>query len=145
MKKNMIVAMVLGAVVIAGGSFWAGMSYASSKAPARGQFAGGAGGTGGGRINMRGTANGGFVSGEVVAADASSVTVKTQDGSTKIVLVAPSTQVLKSTTGAITDLSSGTMVVVTGTPNADGSISAQTVQIRPAGSPMGGPRSTRPQ
>lgn len=42
---------------------------------------------------------------------------------------------LKTETGSKADLTTGTNVLVTGTPNADGSLTANMVQIRPAGSP----------
>lgn len=130
-----IIGGVVAAVVIAGGSFYGGMAYAQSKAPARGQFAnaqlnGQFGDTRGTR-----TGTGGFTSGEILSKDASSMTIKMQDGSTKIVLVSTSTQVMKTAAGTLTDLSAGTSVVVTGSANSDGSVTAQSVQIRPANAP----------
>ena len=38
---------------------------------------------------------------------------------------------MKSTTGVVSDLTTGENLMVNGTVNADGSITAQTIQIRP--------------
>ena len=78
-----------------------------------------------------------MVGGEIIAKDASSITVKLRgtqsDGSagSKIIFLSDSTQVTKSAQGSTTDLSIGTQVSVFGTTNTDGSVSAQSVQIRP--------------
>lgn len=130
--------MVIGAVVIAGGAFYGGMMYATSKSPARGQFASGqSNGQFGGPNGARGARGGmgGFTAGEILSKDATSITIKMQDGSTKIVLVSSSTQVMKSISGTLDDLSQGTNVVVMGSANSDGSVTAESVQIRP-GDPL---------
>ena len=128
MNKKIILA-VLVAVVLGGAGFYSGMVYA------KGQGRGGAGTrTAGTMFQMRGGADG-FTSGQIINKDTSSITIKMQDGSTKIVLVGTSTQISKTSVGAMSDLSSGTDVVVTGSTNSDGSITAQNVQTRPAGSP----------
>jgi hypothetical protein len=136
MQKPFIWAMLV--VFVGAASFYGGMTYAKSATPAparagfgNGQFAAGGPGT---RTARTG---GGFTTGEILSKDATSVTVKLPDGSTKIVLMGTSTQVVKSTTGSATDLTTGTNVIVTGASNSDGSVTAQNIQIRPAG--MGGP------
>lgn len=142
--NNKIILGIVGLLFIAG-SFYGGMAYAKSSTRSRGQFGNGqmmANGQfpGGG---MRGGMNGGgFTVGEIISKDTSSITIKMQDGSTKIVLVSDSTQVMKSASGSLADLSNGTNVVVTGTTNSDGSITGQSVQIRPASTTpfMGGAR-----
>ncbi len=133
-RKTLLGALVL-AIVIGGGAFYGGMAYAKAKSPARGgnftgQFTTGTGNRMGG-AGLR--AGDGFTAGQIISKDATSITIKMQDGSTKIVLVGDSTQVMKSTNGTIADLSAGTNVTVTGTANSDGSVTAQSVQIRPAG------------
>lgn len=92
---------------------------------------------------------GGAVFGRIVAKDANSMTVQliegpnassTNSGATgsKIVLYDNSTQVEKNVSGSTSDLAIGTNVIVNGTANSDGSITAQSIQIRPAGLQFGG-------
>ncbi len=126
------------AIVVAAVSMYAGYSYgvnagASTSMGQGGAFAARAGGTGAGDRRAGGAAGAGFVSGEVLSKDATSVTVKMQDGGTKIVFIATSTQVMKATSSSLTDLAVGTNVTITGTATSDGSVVARSVQIRPQG------------
>ncbi|MEK7628180.1 MAG: hypothetical protein AAB421_02040 [Patescibacteria group bacterium] len=134
-----IIAGIAGLISIASGAFYGGMSYGKSSAttPTRGQFAVAQNGRQAG-MSARGA---GTVFGEIIARDETSITVKMPDGSTKIVLVSASAQVGKSVAGSATDLVAGVTVMVTGSANSDGSVTAESVQIRPAGSPpFGGMR-----
>ena len=128
----MIIGAIVALVIVAGGSFYAGMQYANAARTARFAAAGSAGGAFGGRGpgGMRGA---GFTAGSIIAKDATSITIKMQNGSTKIVLVSPSTQIMKAATGTLDDLAIGTNVVVNGSANADQSVTATSVQIRPQG------------
>jgi len=142
----MIAGVVVGALVIGGGSFYGGMQYANqSRAAARGQFSTGQGfgGRTGGAGGRFAGGTGGFTAGTIVSADPSSITVQlgganasstsgTASGS-KIVLLNSSTQIGKFTSGSASDLTVGESVTVQGTQNSDGSITAQMIQIRPAG------------
>lgn len=125
------------ALILIGASFYGGMAYAKTQTPARGfgaanaRFTTGQAGAGGATFSTRGI--GGFTAGEIISKDATSITLKMPDGSTKIVLVGDSTKVMKSADGSLDDLTVGTNVTVTGTPNSDKSVTAASVQIRPAG------------
>ncbi len=138
MNKKTIWAAVIGIVLI-GASFYGGYAYAKSSAPSRtftrGQFAGaaGAGAAGAGFAGRGAGAGGGFTAGTILSTGNGSITVKLSSGSTQIVLVATSTQVMKSASGSLADLTAGTNVVVTGTTNSDQSITASSIQLRPAG------------
>ncbi|MEI6345943.1 MAG: hypothetical protein WCO79_01805 [bacterium] len=142
-NSNMI-KMIGAAVIIAALAFYAGLSYgkrSSSVIATTGQGTnfsartGGAGFAGGGTTagGRRAVAGGGFATGEVLSKDASGVTLKLQDGGTKIIFIATSTQVMKATIGSLADLAVGTNVTIMGTTNSDGSIAAKSVQIRPNG------------
>lgn len=86
----------------------------------------------GGQGGVRGGNVGGLTAGQVIVKDATSVTVKMRDGSSKIVLTSGSTQVLKSDSGTLSDVVVGQEVTITGSANPDGSLTAQSIQIRPA-------------
>ena len=134
MKKNQVIGGVIILLLVAGGSFYAGTSYAKSAVPARGAgFAGGAGNFAG-RGGARGMPGGGFTAGQIVSSGNGSISIQQQNGSSsEIVLVTPNTMILKSTAGTASDLTTGTNVTVTGTSNSDGSLTATAIQIRPAG------------
>ncbi len=134
MNKNLTTTIIVAVIAIAIG-FFAGTKYQASKATSaaatlRAQFAaGGTGrGTGGGRLG----AGGGQVTGTILSADSGSITVKLQDGSSKIVIISGSTAIDKTAVGSMNDLSVGTRVGVFGTTNSDGSVTAQNVQVNPA-------------
>ncbi|MCL4208415.1 hypothetical protein KJZ63_02150 [Patescibacteria group bacterium] len=68
-------------------------------------------------------------SGEIIAVDGQSLTIKSQDGSTKIVLLSDKTTVNKTEAGATSDLKTGESIMVVGTPNQDGSLTAQVINL----------------
>lgn len=137
--------MIVGAIALivglAGGYFIGKGSAPSQSAyglPGQGQFAqGGANGT------RRGAQlqSGGFITGDIIAKTDNSITVQSRDGSSKIIFFGSSAEVSKFVQGASSDLLTGETVTVSGTANTDGSINAQTIQIRPA-APFG--TSTQP-
>ncbi|MEK7066194.1 MAG: hypothetical protein AAB965_01310 [Patescibacteria group bacterium] len=139
-KNKKIIAIVVG-VVLLGGSFYSGTIYA--KSGSRGSQFGGANAfsargissrTGGGVGNV--AMGGGIVSGQILSKDASSITVKMKDGGSKIVFLLPTTPVTKTVSGTLDDLTVGQEIMANGKAGADGSISAETIQIRPAGLTM---------
>lgn len=131
---------MVAAVVLVGTGFGGGFAFAKSQTPAVPSFAMGATMPGGQFARTGGAGNrmtGGFISGEILSRDTNTITVKTQDGSTKIVLVGSSAQILKSETTTTDDLVVGESVTVTGSANSDGSLTAQSIQLRPAGMMFG--------
>ncbi|MCE9541391.1 DUF5666 domain-containing protein [Candidatus Kaiserbacteria bacterium] len=146
MNNKTIAIIACTAVVFCGIGYFAGKSGANSslQSGAGQRFAGS--GTFATRTGAR-AANSGAVFGTIISKDASSITVQlsaanatstngTSTGS-RIVLVNPSTEVDKTVQGTTGDLNVGQSVMVAGTPNSDGSVTATSVQIRPSGSPRG--------
>lgn len=140
LSKNHIVSMIIGAIVIAVVFFFIGTKVGSHRkaSPFNGRGGtgtmAGCGGFGQGSYSatgMRGAA-GNVAAGTILSKDDTSITLKLQNGGSRTVLISPSTSVTKSTAGTAADLSVGQDVMVTGTPAADGSISATTVSVRPA-------------
>jgi len=141
---------VAAVIVVGGGAFYGGMKYAEGRSP-RGQFSRadiqnlspeerqqrlqglGANAGAGFRMGMGGgTGNrGGFVVGEIISKDDKSVTVKLNDGGSKIIFTSDSTKVTKSAEGSLADVQVGTQILANGTPNQDGSITAKTIQLSP--------------
>lgn len=130
MQKNVLISVaVIVLLAVAGGSFYGGMIYGKSQRSmpsfGNGNFQG----------TKSGNANGGsgMASGEITAKDGNSITLKTQNGGSKIIFYSSTTTVSKSTSGTTDDLATGTNISVTGTAGSDGSITAKSIQLMPAG------------
>ena len=141
MKKNGVYLLIV--VIICAGFFFAGMKYGEKKsAVSLGRVnisgAGSSAGQGNGGRNGNGFARGngarvggGFIGGEILSKDDKTITVKLRDGGSKIILFSDSTKIAKEADGSVSDLETGKMITVTGNANSDGTISAQSIQIRP--------------
>lgn len=154
MKKQNLVIIVVAGLILLGGSFYGGMQYGAKKISknqltqdektagngiGRGTNANGQRMTGGqgaqrGMGGLGANANGGagdFAGGEIISKDDTSVTIKTRDGGSKIIFFSDKTSIDKSVSGSIGDLNVGQQVMINGKASADGSIIAQSIQIRP--------------
>jgi len=137
-------------LAVAGAVFWGGMKYGQARVVmpgngtrlaqfgANGQMMERNGGTNLAGNRQGGARDAGFLTGEILSKDEKSITVKLAYGSSKIVFTSASTTVSKMSSGTMADLSVGTGVMIQGTTNSDGSLTAQFVQIRPAESPIPG-------
>lgn len=147
MKKLILFIIVL--IIAVGGAFYGGMKYGQSKVA--GNFANlrnlspeerqqrfqemGAGITGSFGNRTGNQSGAGFVNGEIISKDNQSITVKLRDGSSKIVFYSGMTEISKFASGSSGDLEVGKTVMINGTANQDGSITAQSIQLRPAIAP----------
>lgn len=142
--RQHIVAIGVMVVIGIGAGFYGGTQYEKSSLASAGLLRnaamnGGNGGNGAAGQGRRpgggagaGQNGGGFTAGDITAQDDKSLTVKGRDGSFKIVYFSASTTVGKSVAGALSDLAVGESVMVNGTTSPDGSVAAESIQIRPA-------------
>ena len=84
-------------------------------------------------MGLRNGASSGATFGEVTKIDDTSFTIKTVDGSSKIILISDSTAFNKSATATKTDLKVGSQVRVDGTTDTNtGSVTGKSIEIDPA-------------
>ncbi len=128
MKKILLIIFVV-VIIVSGGAFYGGIKYQESKTPRfqnlsseqRQQFSQEKAGKGIGA---------GFLTGEVIAKDEQSLTLKMPDASSKIVFFSDSTATTKSAEGSLNNLEIGKTISINGTANQDGSITANSIQLR---------------
>jgi hypothetical protein len=146
MKKTlMLIGAVILAALIAAGGFWSGMAYQSNRAeqaranfmnarggtevgqlPAGGQFPGGGPAFDGGQD--AGFAGGRGTTGQVKTVEGNVMTVSTAQDVT-IVQLSESIQIQKSVAGTAADLQPGMRVMIAGQKDNDGTVTAGQVTI----------------
>ena len=130
MKKIVIIAVI--AVLTAGiAAFYGGMKYSQANVSKNfRQNAAVFSRNALGRQNNQ--PNNNMVSGEIISKEDGSITVKMRDDSSRIIFYDADTDIGKMAKGDSNDLESGKTVFITGRTNQDGSITAQSIQLRPA-------------
>ena len=128
-----IVWLVIAIVALGGGYFWGKAGATASRAGFAGagvygsstrRFAGGATG-------------GGFTTGQIAQIGSDSMTLQLANGNSQIVFYSSSTPVSEPTVVSPSTLKVGANVMVGGTSNSDGSLTATTIQVRAAGASGG--------
>jgi hypothetical protein len=135
MKKYLvhIVWLVIAIVALGGGYFWGKASGAAARTAG---FAGIYSSST--RRLAGGAAGGGLVAGTIATMDSSTITLQLANGNSEVVFYSSSTPVSEPTIVSASALKVGTTVMVAGTSNSDGSLTAQTIQVRVAGANAAG-------
>jgi len=126
MTKRTIITIIAVGLIMGGIGFFAGYKIRPNRPGQFGQFAGRGNPTNQPPKRM-GAPGGGLVMGEITSLDAQSITVKTVDGSSKIVIISNGTTYQQTTTAALTDLVVGKKITIMGAANPDGSLTAKTI------------------
>lgn len=136
-KKLTVIWVIIAVAALAGGFFWGKSVGATSTTAASrtgsGRFAlgsstaGFAGRTG---FGVSGAAGGGFAVGQVLSLGSDSLVLQLANGNSENVFFSSSTQVIVPQPAPISSVQTGTMVMVTGTTNSDGSVTASTIELR---------------
>ncbi len=131
-SKTLIIFVALFLVGGASG-FFGGTQYQKSKSPLSSlqRFGAMAGNFNGDPTSQRrGLAEGQTaVSGEVISKDATSLTIKLPDNSSKVILLTNDVPVRQTTESNLESVKVGESVMIQGQQNQDGSITAQLVQV----------------
>jgi hypothetical protein len=149
MKRWLIPVVAVLVVAVGVGCFFGGRATSGSNAkaaslpngfPTSGSMSGSGAQGAYGAYAGRGGRGGNMVIGSIIANDGTTITVKTSNGSTKMVLFSGSTTISKTETGSASDLKVGQEVSVTGSTNTDNTVTATRISV----GRLQGPAQTRP-
>ena len=141
--KKLIPIIILAIIIIGGGAFYGGMKYAQNKVQGgfqnlrnlsseeRQQRLQQMGADVGAGFRSGNSGGSDFISGKIISKDDKSLTVKLPNGGSKIIFFSESTEISKFASGSANDLEIGKTITVNGTANQDGSITSNSIQIRP--------------
>jgi hypothetical protein len=122
------------AIVMLGGGFVGGKLSAT---PARQGF-GGMNRSGSSiQRTTQGMTQGGFSSGKIAGIGSSTITLQLPNGSSKVVFYSDLTTISEPKVVSSSALTTGITIMVGGTQNSDGSLTAQTIQVGAAGAAKG--------
>lgn len=122
-------------VVLVAGAFFGGYQYGKSKNASanfgnRGNFQfANRNLTRQGQGGNRNMARDGSARGQIITKDTNSITLKLDDGGSKIIFFSTSTPVRKMIEVTLNDIKTGENIAVNGDQNADGSITARSLQL----------------
>ncbi len=122
--KTHIVWAAVAVIALIGGIFWGkGMAAGESK-----QFAN-SGYSSSTRGSFRTGSSGSVFAGQVSAISGSDITLQLPNGNSEVVLYSSSTPVTEPTNVSISKVATGSNIVVMGTQNSDGSVTASSIEI----------------
>lgn len=141
MNKKMFI-IIIALIVVGGGAFYGGLTLGKTQSsqgqmnmPDAGNFAGRSGmdrgSFGGVPGNVSRTEDSVNLRGGVLSVDDGSIVLElTDNGGSKIVMLSDSTQILETKAVGAEELTEGQSVIVMGTLNDDGTVSASNVMLR---------------
>jgi hypothetical protein len=137
-KAVKIILAVVVVVAVAGGSFYAGTVYARNQVQSQfaaraGGFAASGGANGQAFGARTGNRQGGGTFGTIEQIGDGTLTIKDQSGKETQVKVSDTTLIEKNASVKLSDLAAGETVIVSGSQGTDGTITARSVQVAPAG------------
>ncbi len=129
MEKNNPILLIIVALIIVGLGFFGGMQYQKRQKnnfPTNldGRFP-----RASGHQRLGNGANFRPVNGEVSAIDENTITLKTADGGSKIIIYSGSTKINKTSEGSIDDIKTGDKIMVMGIQDSEGRVTAQSISI----------------
>lgn len=123
--KKLLPIFIIAMLIVGGGAFYGGMKYAQNtrqNLPRRE--------LGGQMFGNRQRVAGGFTAGEIMSKDGQTVIIRHPDGGSKIIFYSDATEIGKFVDGSVDDLEVGKNISVNGSANPDGSVTAQSIQLR---------------
>jgi hypothetical protein len=130
MKKNKVtIIWIIVAIIAFVGGWWIGRATVPAATSGRGAYAG-ASSTRGTFASRGGAASGGLAMGQVLSIDSQSITLQLANGNSENVFYSSSTPVIIPQPASISSITPGTNVIITGTANSDGSLTAESIQVR---------------
>ncbi len=139
---GIIVGVIVLVAAAGAGGFYGGTAYAAQQATnVRSAFLNGrgGGGTGGGGFGGGGGAGGGGVFGTVKSVNGNTIQVSTAQNVTTVT-ISSTTNIVKTVSGAATDIQVGEQISARGQRDSSGNVTATSIQVVPAGVMMFGGR-----
>jgi Domain of unknown function (DUF5666) len=133
-NQKYIVALIFSILIAGGGGYYMGTKKSPLSVTAHTQSGDGTFTENRLRGQGRSRTGGAFTGGEIVSIDAQSITVQSQDGGSVIVFYSANTPITKMASGTPRDLLLGKSIMINGKTNPDGSVTAESIQLRPEAS-----------
>lgn len=124
--------MIVVVLIVGSISFYGGLKFQENKFKQTNAFQYQAQGTGeNGRFQQAGRRGLRPENGEILDRDEKGITIKLRDGQSKIILFSNKTVIKKTQEATKNDLKKGEQVVIFGSENTDGIVSAENIQLNP--------------
>jgi hypothetical protein len=115
-----------------------GIMYGKSTGSVKSFAGGSSSSTRGTYAGRGGTSGGSFVTGTIASIVGSDITLQLANGNSEVVLYSSSTPVTEPTIVSVSKLTTGTTIMVSGSSNSDGSLTATTIQVSTGAGAMRG-------